>query len=187
MKGISILIIFDIFLFKYILCIENIDQIFNNTYSKLSEITDENTIYYSRNTKYSNFNSNSGICLIGKHLYKFEGENNHQLLTDISDYKSYFYYELNLYKDENTNNTKCFIIYFKNQSELIFKYYQIDIVNNKININEDLIYYNTSMNPLNRGISCHNNDTNNLFNCFYINENKEVIQMNINLNIANIL
>ena len=82
MKGISILIIFDIFLFKYILCIENIDQIFNNTYSKLSEITDENTIYYSRNTKYSNFNSNSGICLIGKHLYKFEGENNHQLLTD---------------------------------------------------------------------------------------------------------
>ena len=41
------------------------------------------------------------------------------------------------------------------------------------------------MNPLNRGISCHNNDTNNLFNCFYINENKEVIQMNINLNIAN--
>ena len=82
MKGISILIIFDFFLFKYLLCIENIDQIFNNAYSKLSEITDENTIYYSRNTKCSNFNSNSGICLIDKHLYKFDGENVHHLLTE---------------------------------------------------------------------------------------------------------
>ena len=125
------------------------------------------------------------IIIFHKFIYFSIYVKNYFIKYRVSNYKSYYYYEINLYRDENENYTKCFLIYFKNQSELVFKYYQIDIVNNAINTNEDLIYYNKSMNPMNRGISCHNNDINLLFSCFYINENKEVIEMNNNLNIDN--
>mgnify|MGYP007101898420 CR=1 FL=1 len=184
MKVFPRFIVFTLILFKYFSCTDHFSQIFNNAYSKLSQFPEENTIYYSKDIKCSNINSNNIICLAYKNLYKISTGNNYQLLTDISDYSNKFYYELNLYKDENTNNVKCYVIYFKNQNELIFKYYQIDIDNNQNIYNEDYVYYNTSINPINSGINCHNNDTDNLFNCFYLNKNKEVIKMDININIS---
>ena len=183
MKDYPRFIVFALIIFKYFSCADNFNQIFNDAYSKLSQLPDENTIYYSKDIKCSNANSNNIICLAHENLYKIE-ENNYQLLTNISDYSNKFYYELSLYKDDNANIIKCYVIYFKNQNELIFKYYQIDIDNNQNIYNEDYVYYNTSINPINSGINCHNNDTDNLFNCFYLNKNKEVIKIDININIS---
>ena len=156
---------------------DNIGDIVQKVYSQISKLPVGSTIYYSRNIKCSNYNSTSSICLINGSLYKTVGENNIFLLQNITGYSDSFYYELNIYND-SMEYINCIITHFFNKSLVIFKYYYINIFNNSFN-HDDYTYYNKSMNPLNKGISCQTNDTIFNFNCFYINNDKNIIQMDI--------
>ena len=178
MKIISRIIFFLIMIIK-IFCID-IDSILNDAYSKLSQLPTGSTIYYSKSIKCASYNQTSIICLINESLYKIGNNQEYILLLNISGYKDSFYYELNLYNDNNVH-INCLITHFLNKNELIFKYYAINIYDNSIS-HSDFTYYNISLNPINKGINCHTRDgpNNFRFTCFYLNENKNVIQMEIN-------
>ena len=180
MKKFYIFIIFIIFAFNKGICQENINQIFNRTYLTLLNLPIGSTIYYSRNIKCSSYNPSSSICLVNGNLYKIEEENQHELLLNISEYSDSFYYELNTYLDDNKDNINIIITHFLNRNELIFKYYQINNVNNNIKEKGDYTYFNETLNPINKGINCQVNYNNELkVVCFYINHIKNVIEMDI--------
>ena len=177
MKVFSRIILLLTISFITIISQDNIADIVQKVYSQISKLPVGSTIYYSRNIKCSNYNSTSSICLINGSLYKTEGENNYILLHNITGYSDSFYYELNIYND-SMEYINCLITHFYNQSLIIFKYYSINIFNNSFS-NNDYTYYNKSVNPLNKGINCQTNDTTFNFNCFYINNDKNIIQMDI--------
>ena len=180
MKKFYIFIIFIIFAFNKGICQENINQIFNRTYLALLNLPIGITIYYSRNIKCSSYNTSSSICLVNGNLYKIDEENQHELLLNISEYSDSFYYELNTYLDDNKDNINIIITHFLNRNELIFKYYQINNVNNNIKEKGDYTYFNETLNPINKGINCQVNYNNELnVVCFYINHIKNVIEMDI--------
>ena len=179
MKNIPGIIFFLGFFCKYILCQENLDELFRITYNKMSQLPVGSTIYYTRNMKCVSYNTTSSICLIKGSLYKIVGDNYHILLTNITGYSDSFYYELNLYNESDYNYRHCIITHFLNESKLIFKYYPININNNSIG-NTDFYNYNESLNPLNKGINCHTRDDDFRFTCFYLNKEMKVIQMEIN-------
>ena len=180
MKKFHIFIIFIIFAFNKGICQENINQIFNRTYLTLLNLPIGSSIYYSRNFKCTSYNTSSSICLVNENLYKIEEENQHELLLSISEYSDSFYYELNTYLDENKDNINIIITHFINRNELIFKYYQINNVNNNIKEKGDYTYFNETLNPINKGINCQVNYNNELkVVCFYINNIKNVIEMDI--------
>ena len=180
MKNIPGIIFFLGFFCKYILCQENLDELFRITYNKMSKLPVGSTIYYTRNMKCVSYNTTSSICLIKGSLYKIVGNNYHILLTNITGYSDSFYYELNLYNESDYNYRHCIITHFLNESKLIFKYYPININNNSIDNNTDFYNYNESLNPLNKGINCHTRDNEYRFTCFFLNKEKKVIQMEIN-------
>jgi len=180
MKSNLKIIFFLIFFCKYILCQENLNEIFNTTYYKMSQLPVGSTIYYTRNMKCVSYNMTSSICLINGSLYKIVGNDYHILLTNITGYSDSFYYELNLYNDSDVDNYRhCIITHFLNKNHLIFKFYPININNNSID-NTDFYHYNESLNPLNKGINCHTKDNGYRFTCFYLNKEMKVIQMEIN-------
>ena len=117
-------------------------------YSQMSKLPVWSIIYFSRKLKCSSYNSKAGIYLYNNGLYKITGENNVQLLANISDYSDSFYYELSLYEGE-TNHVNCIISHFFNKSKLIFKYYLINTLDNSCN-GTDFPYVNESMNPINK-------------------------------------
>ena len=180
MKIISRIIFFFFIIFINIFCSEDINNILQDAYSKLSQLPTGSTIYYSKSIKCASYNQTSSICLINENLYKIDNNQEYILLLNISGYKDSFYYELNLYNDNNIH-INCLITHFLNKNELIFKYYTINFYDNSIS-NIDFTYYNESLNPINKGINCHTRDgpNNFRFTCFYLNENKNVIQMEIN-------
>ena len=144
----------------------------------MSKLPVWSTLYFSRNLKCSNYSSEAFICLLNNSLYKITGENNVQFLLNISDYSDSFYYELSLYEGEN-NHVNCIISHFFNKSKLIFKYYLINTLDNSCN-GTDFPYVNESMNPINKGISCYIKDKDFLFICYFINEEKKLIEFKIN-------
>ena len=162
-----------------ILCLENFEQILANAYSTLSNLPIGSTIYYSRNTKCTSYSSISSICLINERLYKIDN-NKYIILSNITGYSDSYYYELNLYNDSNIY-INCLISHFLNENELIFKYYSINTQNNSVS-GEDFYFKNESLNPINKGINCQTKDGENQFSftCFYLNKDKQVIQMEIN-------
>ena len=136
------------------------------------------TIYYSRNRKCAIYYENIEICLDnGTLIVKTQPQNEKKI--ELTDYSETNYYELNLYKN-NSEDINVIITYFLNTSELIFKYYHINI-NNIDDYNQtDYTYYNESLNPINKGINCQARDGVYQFICFYLNKYKEVVQMDIN-------
>ena len=141
------------------------------------------TIYYSRNTKCAIYkDDDSKICLENGDLYKLKGETEYLYsYLEFTNYSESNYYELNLYKiKDDSINIHVIITYFLNTNELIFKYYSISINNNNINSQTDFTYYNESLKPINKGINCQTRDGHYQFICFYLNKDKEVVQMDIN-------
>ena len=160
-----------------ILCQVKIDDMLNKAYSQMKQLPVESTLYFSRNMKCSSYSSTACLCLVNRSLYKIEGENNYFLLFNISNYADSYYYELNLY-DSNDEHTNCIISHFVNNSTLIFKYYSINIINNSFN-NSDFPYYNNLMNPFNRGISCYIKNINFTFLCYFLNEEKKLLEFKV--------
>ena len=177
MKTFSTIIFHTIILYTYVLCQENIDEIFNKTYINMLELPVGSTIYFSRNIKCASYNKTSSICLINGNLYNLVGSNP-SIIATITDYSDSFYYELNLYNETNKEKMNCIITHFVNEKELIFSYYSININNNSFTF-EDFRNYNNSFNPLNRGINCHTKDMEYEFTCFYLNKDKNVIKIEI--------
>ena len=138
------------------------------------------TIYYSATRKCIIYGINSEICIDGEQLKSINennDENNDVIETINNSGKNY--YEINLFTQTDTNYINCMITYFENKNQLIFKYYQININNHNDYNKTDYKYYNESLNPFNKGINCQVGDFNKKFICFYMNKNKEVIQMDI--------
>ena len=173
MKALSRLCIFLIIQNINISYGKNLNEIFNLTYQTLSKLALRHVLYYSRNIKCSNYNNNSSICLVNGSLYKTVGEDYHCLLFNISGYSDSYYYELSTYNDSR-NEIKFIITHFINQNELIFQYYELNIIDDSI-YNNELHYYNESLHPLNKGINCHIKDDKFRFFCFYLNKDKDVI------------
>ena len=134
-------------------------------------------IYYSRNYKCAVYKEDSKICLNDGCLVINPGPHKYEL--KFTNYSESNYYELNLYKDDN-ENINVIITYFLNKNELIFKYYHININNNNDYNQTDFTYYNESLKPINKGINCQTRDGDYQFICFYLNKNREVVQMDIN-------
>ena len=177
-KSISSIIIFFIsFLYINIFCQNNNIEI-SNIYSQISKLPVWSTIYFSRNLKCSSYSSQAGICLYKNGLYKITGESNVQLLSSISDYSDSYYYELSLYEGDS-DHVNCIISHFFNKSKLIFKYYPINTLDNSCN-GTDFPYVNDSMNPINKGISCYIKELDFLFLCYFINEEKKLIEFKVN-------
>ena len=179
MKAILRIIFLFYFSIIYIFCQENIDELFISTFKNMQKLPIGSTIYYSRNIKCTSFNSTSSFCLINNNLYINTNGDIKTLLLNISGYSDTYYYELNIYNETDENHRGCIITHFLNNVELIFKYYSINIINNTYN-NTDFNYYNVSMDPINKGINCHTKDIEFKFICFYINKDKNIIEMNIN-------
>ena len=179
MKAILRIIFLIDFPIIYIFCQENIDELFRSTYNNMQKLPIGSTIYYSRNIKCTSFNSTSSFCLINNNLYINTNGDIKTLLLNISGYSDTYYYELNIYNETDENHRGCIITHFLNNVELIFKYYSINIINNAYN-NTDFIYYNVSLDPINKGINCHTKDIEFKFICFYINKDKNIIEMDIN-------
>ena len=178
MKAILRIIFLFYFSIIYIFCQENIDELFISTYKIMQKLPIGSTIYYSRNIKCTSFNSTSSFCLINNNLY-INTKEIKTLLLNISGYSDTYYYELNIYNETDENHRGCIITHFLNNVELIFKYYSINIINNTYN-NTDFNYYNVSLDPINKGINCHTKDIEFKFICFYINKDKNIIEMDIN-------
>ena len=140
----------------------------------LEMLPNGSTIYYSRNKKCVIYRSDSKICLENEYLYN--DKEIHQILM-ITNYSEYNYYELNLYEIDNSR-INCIITYFLRTNELVFKYYNININGNRIEGQIDYIYYNDSLNPINKGINCQANYPDELI-CFYMNKDKDIVKMDI--------
>ena len=170
---------FLIFAFVKVKSQEDISQTLNSIYSQMSQLPIGSTVYFLRNIKCVNYDITSSICLVNDGLYKVSDNEHYKLLIKISEYSESFYYELNLYNESNINYKHCIITHFVNENQLIFKYY---FINNEIDTisNTDFSYYNESLNPINKGINCHTQDMEYNFSCFYINKEKNIIQMDIN-------
>ena len=137
------------------------------------------TIYYSTTSKCVIYRENSEMCIDGEKLKSINGNNNNDIET--INYSGKNYYEINLYNEANNNYINCIITYFETKNKLVFKYYKIYAYDlNYYNL-ENYAYYNESLDPLNKGINCQTRDMDFEFICFYMNKNKEVIQMNIKL------
>jgi len=130
------------------------------------------TIYYSRNNKCAIYREDSKICLNGQDLYNKDAK----ILT-IGNYLESNYYELNLFQTHN-DYINCIITHFLSKNKLEFKYYNININNNAYE-EKDYTYYNVSLKPLNKGINCQAKDEQYQFICFYLNNNKDVVKMDI--------
>ena len=178
MKTFQRIIFYLIIFCTHILCQKSNDEILNTNYNKMKALPVGSTIYYTRNIKCASYNINSSICLINGDLYNSIGSNNHTLITKISNYSDSFYYELNIYNETDKEKRNCIITHFVNENELIFKYYSINIVNNSFS-STDFPNYNNSFNPLNRGINCHTRDMDYNFTCFYLNNNKNIVKIEI--------
>ena len=135
------------------------------------------TIYYSTTRKCVIYKVNSEICIDGEYLYESIKELRNNIET--INHSGKYYYEINLLKETDTNYINCIITYFENKNELVFKYYNINIINHDCN-KTDYTYYNESLNPLNKGINCQIKDFDSQFICFYMNKSYYVIQMEIN-------
>ena len=177
MKTFSTIIFHTIILYTYVLCHENIDEIFNKTYINMLELPVGSTIYFSRNIKCASYNKTSSICLVNGNLYNLVGSE-YTLLTTISDYSDFFYYELNIYNETNKEKMNCIITHFVKENKLIFKYYSININNNSFTT-KDYQNYNNSFNPLNKGINCHTKDMEYNLTCFYLNKYINVIKIQV--------
>ena len=135
------------------------------------------TIYYSTTSKCVIYRENSEMCIDGEKLKSINGNNNIDIET--INYSGKNYYEINLYNEANNNYINCIITYFETKNKLVFKYYHININNYNDYNKANYTYYNESLNPLNKGINCQARDMDFKFICFYINKNKEIIQMDI--------
>ena len=148
--------------------------IFFSLLKKLDSIG--STIYYSRNKKCVIYSDDSKICLKNEYLYNDDKNCIHQILI-ITNYSESNYYELNLYEIDNSH-INCIITYFLRKNELVFKYYNINIYDNRVVGQIDYTYYNDSLNPINKGINCQANYPDELI-CFYMNKDKDIVKMDI--------
>ena len=143
----------------------------------LENVPVRSTIYYSKTRKCVIHKENSKICIDVEYLYESINESTFDIET--INHSGNNYYEINLLKETDTNYINCIITYFENKNELVFKYYNINIINHDYN-KTDYTYYNESLNPLNKGINCQIRDFDFQFVCFYMNKSYYVIKMEIN-------
>ena len=172
LKKSSLMIIFTLFLlYSNILCETNITEIVNKSYSLLKDFSVGRTIYFSRNIKCISYTSTQSFCLVNNSLYRTV-QNQYYLLTDISDYNESYYYDIGvlpgsfldclLYNFTDSNTLKIRVFYIKN-----------DNIDNTFNS----IYYNTSMNPLNKYLNCYCIDGYWSSKCLHINKEKELVEI----------
>ena len=156
--------------------LDNLDEIFDSIYSKMSMLPTGSTIYFSKTGKCSTDNNSPIYCLINENFYEVK-EDNYTLLGTIQNYSDNNYYELNIiYNYSGDSNTQYFIIYFENSDRIIFKYY------NKNNCSQiDYYYYNTSLNPINKGINCRVLNDFEKIVCYYLNKNNIIKEIEIKI------
>ena len=170
-------IIFIILYFTIIInatSLDNLDEIFHIIYSKMSMLPTGSTIYFSKTGKCSTDNNSPIYCLINENFYEVK-EDNYTLLGTIQNYSDNNYYELNIiYNYSGDSNTQYLIIYFESSDRIIFKYY------NKNNCSQiDYYYYNTSLNPINKGINCRVLNDFEKIVCYYLNKNNIINEIEI--------
>ena len=142
---------------------------------KSEGLPEGSTIYYSTNNKCVIYGGEHKICLENRELYNYRDIK--IKILEITDYSESNYYELNLYRTDNVHRN-CIITYFSDKNELTFKYYNISI-HNEVYDQKEYTYFNTSLNPLNKGINCQTKDWEYKFICFYFNKDKDVVKMDI--------
>jgi len=143
---------------------------------KSEGLPEGSTIYYSTNNKCVIYGREQKICSENWELYNnYQG--NKIIISEITNYSESNYYELNLCRTDDVHRN-CIITYFSDKNELTFKYYNINI-NNNVYAQKEYTYFNTSLNPLNKGINCQTKDWDYRFICFYFNKDKDVVKMDI--------